>query len=124
MICLLASLGPLTGCYRNDGPARYHVSGTVTFQGKPVPFGEIMFVPDLSKGNQGPAGFARIKDGQFNTAVDGKGTTGGAQQVVINGSPVSLERNTDDPITPLFNEYRVEAVLPQSTTTLNFEVPE
>ena len=34
----------LVGC-GSDGPQTYHVTGIVTYQGKPLPLGTIMFVP-------------------------------------------------------------------------------
>jgi hypothetical protein len=37
-----------------DGPSRYSISGSVTFQGKPVPVGFIKFEPDTAKSNAGP----------------------------------------------------------------------
>ena len=33
----------LAGCGRQSGPPRHELSGTVTFDGKPVPAGEIQF---------------------------------------------------------------------------------
>ncbi len=50
------------------GPQRYEHWGTITFQGKPIPAGEIRFDPDLV-GNDGPAGYAVIKNGQFDTRL-------------------------------------------------------
>src|SRR5690606_14257145 len=71
---LLASL--LVGC-GGGGPALYDVSGAVTLDGKPVPFGRITFTPDLSKGNSGGPGYAGIVDGKFTTAsATGRGVIG------------------------------------------------
>ena len=58
---LLAILA--TGC-GPTGPQRYEHWGSITFQGRPIPAGEIRFDPDLT-GNDGPAGYAVIKNGQF-----------------------------------------------------------
>jgi len=43
-----------------------------------VPVGTIVFEPDVTKGNKGAAGVARIKDGTFDTRQDdGRGKVGG-----------------------------------------------
>ena len=42
------------GCNRDTGPARYDLKGSITYAGKPVPAGYILFAPDKSKGNDGP----------------------------------------------------------------------
>lgn len=58
MLCLLGC-GP-------KGPATYPVSGTVTFDGKPVSNGDIIFVPeDRSLGPDA----VRIEGGKFSTRV-------------------------------------------------------
>jgi hypothetical protein len=60
--CLL-----LVGC-GSCGPTTYRVQGAVTFDGRPVPGGRIDFVPDFNRGNSAMAGFARIKDGRYDTS--------------------------------------------------------
>ena len=47
---LVAALLLAAGC-GEAGPARYHVSGKVTFNGQPVPAGQIVFEPDPTAGN-------------------------------------------------------------------------
>src|SRR5947207_3360144 len=61
LVCLLI------GCFAENGPTRYRISGTVTFNGQPVPHGEILFTPDSSQGNSGPQGIATIQDGRYDT---------------------------------------------------------
>ena len=49
------------GCgYKPDLPDMAPVSGTVTFDGNPLPRGIVQFVPDISKGNSGPTASAEI----------------------------------------------------------------
>ncbi|QEG39783.1 hypothetical protein UC8_17810 [Roseimaritima ulvae] len=75
----------LLGCGGSD-VQRYRASGAVTYQGKPVSQGTIMFEPDTSKGNSGAAGMAMIIDGQYDTEAEGgKGISGGPQIVSIQG---------------------------------------
>ena len=73
------------GCGQHDkGPRRYNLSGTVTYQGKPVPTGEISFLPDSSQGNTGPGAVAFIQDGRYETRRN-KGVTPGPTVVIITG---------------------------------------
>ncbi|QDS96730.1 hypothetical protein FF011L_55430 [Roseimaritima multifibrata] len=72
------------GC-DSSGVQRYRFSGTVSYQGKPVPQGTIMLEPDTSKGNSGAAGSAAIVDGRFDSSANGTGFTGGPQIVSIQG---------------------------------------
>tara|TARA_B100000809_G_scaffold258850_1_gene302766 strand:+ start:1210 stop:1545 length:336 start_codon:yes stop_codon:yes gene_type:complete len=83
-VLLLATL--LAGCgSRSSGPQRYNISGAVTWGGKPVPAGRIIFEPDPSQGNKGPAAYMDIQDGRF-VNQRGKGTVGGNLIVRILGN--------------------------------------
>lgn len=105
----IAALVFLTGC-GGGGPDLYNLSGNVTFQGKPVPKGEIQFIP--IKGNEGPAGRAEITDGKYDTATKGKGTVGGPHRVVITGfDGVAAEELPMGK--PIFQEYTVEFEIPK-----------
>src|SRR5688572_12551212 len=81
LVCLF--LLALCGCAQSSG--RFDLSGTVTFKGRPVPAGIIVINPDLSKGNDGPQGFAEIRDGRFDTRARDKGAPSGAVILVIDG---------------------------------------
>ncbi len=65
------------------GPARYALSGKVTYHGAPVPWGCITFLPDGTKGNSGPATLAPIVNGAYQTKA-GEGTIGGPHVVLID----------------------------------------
>src|SRR5437899_12941205 len=81
---LLVLISALMGCSGKQGPQRYRVSGTVTFDGKPVPHGEILFSPDSAQGNSGPQGIAIIQDGKYDTAgTRAPGIAGGATIVRV-----------------------------------------
>jgi hypothetical protein len=124
--CLLAAIllaCTMLGC-GNRGASRFDVSGKVTFQGKLVPAGKILFLPDTEKGNSGPAGAAEIRDGVYNTAKKGKGTSGGPQLVVISGYDGKAVPGDEMNIgKQLFPEYRTSVDLPRETTTKDFDVP-
>lgn len=110
----------LVGC---GGERTYHLSGTVTFQGKPVPTGHITFEPDASAGNHGPAAFAKIKDGHYDTGGgEGRGTIGGPHIVLIHGRD-GIPRGELLSGMPLFRDYNTTVDLPKTDATQDFEVP-
>ena len=109
----------LAGC---GGDKVHHLSGTVSFQGKPVPAGHIVFEPDADAGNAGSPAFAKIKDGRYDTRLEGQGTIGGPHSVVIHGRD-GIPRGELLNGLPLFQDYSTTADLPDVEGTLDFEVP-
>lgn len=83
VLMVVAIIGLSLGCQQNDDSLN-HVSGNVTFKGKPVPMGVIQFTPDTAAGNQGMAGFAEIRDGKYDTQTSGRGIESGAVTVTID----------------------------------------
>ncbi|MBN2021567.1 MAG: hypothetical protein JW809_02130 [Pirellulales bacterium] len=118
---LLAVLSAAQGCGKDAVP-RHNLSGTVTFRGKPVPVGLIVFEPDATKGNRGPQGYAQIFDGQYETEKFGKGAIIGALNVEITGFPPG-DGSAGDPNVPLFPPYKTKVEITQDTNTLDFDVP-
>jgi hypothetical protein len=117
LACVMLGCGP-------KASTRFDVSGNVSFQGKPVPRGKILFLPDGAKGNSGAAGAAAIKDGVYNTRQNNKGICGGPHIVVIigfDGKPGPTPENIAGK--PLFPEYRVNVDMPRETTNKDFVVP-
>ena len=120
---LLASL-LLAGC-DEAGPARFDVSGTVTYDGKPLPAGRISFEPDASQDNTGPVGFATIKDGRYQTEP-GQGSGTGAYKAVIfgyDGIPDAVEPDESPMGKPLFAPYTTDVDLSEGSPTQDFDVP-
>ena len=126
----LAALLVLGGCGRKAGPSRFDLSGTVTYDGKPVPSGYIVFAPDLAAGNQGPGTQANIRDGQYQTAP-GQGTVGGPHVATVCG----FDGKTFDIIVregvveknpmgkPLFLNAQLKIDLPKRATVQDLVVP-
>jgi hypothetical protein len=114
----LAALLVLSGC---KGQQSAEVSGTVTFNGQPVPAGRIYFTPDITKGNDGPQGYAEIHDGKFDTRQGGKGACGGPTVVVIQGYDGKKDQGTMGD--PLFKEHRITIDLPREPSSQDFNVP-
>lgn len=123
LICTaLAFLTSSQGCQQGaDGPKRYELWGTATFNGTPITKGSISFEPDSSAGNSGPGSIALIENGTYRTEP-GKGVVGGAYRVFIVGfdgkSPDGLGDGN-----PLFSEIRLEQTFPHENAQVNFELP-
>lgn len=113
--------GVICGCGSNE-IRRYDVAGTVTVAGEAAPAGTVLFTPDRSKNHHGPSGFARIREGKYDTALDGKGTVGGPHVVRISvstGVPVHDRPNGE----PLVADYSTEVELPPARVVRDFEIP-
>jgi hypothetical protein len=114
----------LGGC-SPDGPSRYSISGSVTFQGRPVPVGFIKFEPDATKGNMGPGSGTSIQNGSY-TVPSATGVLGGHYRIVVEGfdgipAVVDGEKAPDGKL--LFSNQQILAELPQHDSTKNIEVP-
>jgi hypothetical protein len=80
-VCL-ALLAVGAGCSDDDGLARVVVSGSVTYDGKPVEKGQIRFVPQ--QGTSGPVTIDPIDGGRYTTTNTG-GVPVGLHRVEITG---------------------------------------
>lgn len=113
------------GCGDSGDLARYPVAGQVTFQGAPVPSGTILFEPDASQGNQGPAAMSSIQNGYYEVPRK-KGVVGGPHLVRVIGYGPSQEDATDgndDGDDQLFPEFVQAIVLERQSITLDIDVP-
>lgn len=122
----------LVGCGRGD--RLYRVSGRVTFAGKPVPAGQIYFLPDSRLGNRGPAGYATIRDGAYDThrSPTGRGVLGGPYQIRIEGhdgqpapdaAEPPMDRIVETRSQMLFRDYLVTADFDEADSVRDFDVP-
>ena len=73
VVCVLA-----VGCSK-DSIERVSVSGHVTYDGKPLPWGQIRFIPTGE--HAGPVWSALVRDGKYST--EGKGVPTGTLRVEI-----------------------------------------
>ena len=103
------------GCEKQ--PTLYEVSGTVLYEGKPVPMGQIRFNPD----GDGTQGFATIRDGKYTTTVEGRGVVGGSHtiQILAYDGKVANETPLGKGLRP---EYTEKKDLPFANTELNFDL--
>ncbi len=116
------------GCGGGDPFNRQQVSGTVMYEGQPIPRGSIWFEPDASVGRDAPTGFAVVRDGQFETQPD-RSPVAGPHTLRIagfDGSPPD-DDEWDSPAEymgePLFAEYTTTAEIPPPDGRLELEVP-
>ncbi len=116
-VCLTA-----VGCGGDSSPPRYRLAGTVSYNGEPVPGGEIMFAPDDSQQNKGPGSVAMIQDGRFETFVD-RGIVGGAYRVTIIGYNHVPGSVPDDQLHEIFPMWQTQVELPKKSAEFDFEVP-
>ncbi len=119
----LLSVAVVSGCGPSEPDNIVHLSGNVTFQGKPLPLGMIVFEPNPAKGNKGPQGHADIKDGKFDTRISKKGTVKGQIIARITGG----DGVSPEPFTPfgnlLFEEFTTHLEVAENPKELSLEVP-
>jgi hypothetical protein len=83
---LVAAVCAFCGCGPGNGLTMGRVSGLVTYNGQPVELGEVLFVPDSEKGNNGVPSMSAIgKDGTYimSTQDSGDGVIAGYHKVGI-----------------------------------------
>jgi len=116
-VCLAAA-----GCSKS-GPPRYQLSGTVKFDGKPIPVGFIYFNPDTTKGNSGPGSGAEIKNGAYSTPAGG-GVIGGPMIVKIDGYD-GISKDLNGEVVPhgsaLFEAYEVQVDIEKKNGKKDFD---
>jgi hypothetical protein len=120
-LALILFLTLVAGC-GSDGPQRYRVSGTVTYDGQPVQAGRVIFEPDVDLSNSGPAGYADIRQGSYET-LTGKGVVGGPHQIrviCLTGVPEGEELAEGRMLCP---EYQQSLDLPPANTSHDIAVP-
>lgn len=84
----LLGVGLTVGC---GGPKTGDVSGTVSYDGKPIEHGSISFVP---VDGRGPGGGAAIRDGKY----EAKDVSLGSMKVMINAAKFTGKKKMyDDP---------------------------
>src|SRR5262249_29746998 len=120
LLALAAVLAVVPGC--SGGPARHDLSGKVTFDGRPIPAGVSWFGPGPAAENGGAQGGGEFRGGDFDTRKGGRGHSGGAYVVRIQGYD-GTPANEFPMGRPLFPEYRTRIELPRETTTRDFDVP-
>jgi len=78
IVAVGAALALVAGCGPSDGIARVSVSGKVTLDGKPLPSGQIVFLPEQT----GPSASAAIHDGAYTIGAS-EGPAAGSHRVEV-----------------------------------------
>jgi hypothetical protein len=115
-LIIVAVLSAGCGGRRSD---RHPLTGAVTYQGRPVPSGQILF---FSAETTNPLGVAVIKDGVYST-IDGRKPGLGPQvaRLSLSDGVVSDMLPHGQPIAP---EQQVEITLNAGETTKDFHLPQ
>lgn len=104
------------GCGAKVDDGRHRVHGRISFAGKPVTHGEMVFTPDGAKGNSGPQGIAIISNGRYDTA-------GTRAPGVAAGPTVAWVSAWGGPRGPLLSEYEVRFDVAPGGTEHDIEIP-
>jgi hypothetical protein len=110
--CLLA------GCSRRDydGPRRYPLSGKVTYDGQPIDFGSISFMP--AEGQRVSGGL--IENGAYAVPEE-KGANAGKYRVEIRWQKLTGNKKRDPDSGEMYDE-RKEALPPKFHSDSELEV--
>lgn len=121
VFCSLTVCGCFGGSAENI--ERAAISGTVTYDGKPLPEGSIQFVPDTDSSGKplrGKAVQAIISDGVYRLEAD-RGATVGMNQVLINASKKTGKfQESDGQKTEILKQYLPAKY--NTSSTLKYEV--
>ena len=109
---LLASALALIGCGPGNGLSLGRVQGKVTYKGEPVKYGTVTFVPNSTKGTDGPMAMGNLKDdGTFvlSTSDPGDGAVVGHHKISVVGlDPTPLPANAKEEPLPTPDEAPLE----------------
>ncbi len=117
----LLALSAMPGC-GDDGPTRYGLSGQITYEGRPIAGGWIVFAP----AGEGPGASANIHDGRYETRKDW-GTVGGPHtiEVVAFDNVASSDPHAEGSAAtagkPIFS-CTLQRDIPEETATLDIEI--
>jgi|GEM_PF-679659 len=107
-VSLMVALG-LAACGSSNGLTLGRVQGTVTYKGEPIRRGTVIFMPDESKGQQGPAAMGVIgNDGSYlmTTEQTGDGAVVGLHKVGIMALGETPISDPDDAATKEVDEAK------------------
>ncbi|MCA9033733.1 MAG: hypothetical protein KDA91_01325 [Planctomycetaceae bacterium] len=104
------------------------LSGDVRFDGKPIVYGQIEFIPKANLSDENPTGVAEIVDGKFDTSLEGgKGVLFGSHTVRVTAYesrpvPASEDETAEsESQPPICLGYPIEMDIQE--TTLSIDVP-
>ncbi|WP_437223241.1 hypothetical protein SH661x_003133 [Planctomicrobium sp. SH661] len=113
------------GCGGGDqaGARRYEVEGTVTYDGKAVPYGDISFEPDTAKGSSGPAGVGVIQNGVYKLDKSSGPVAGPLKVRIIGFDGIAPQGPSTMPHgQPLFETRWEQVEQPENKAVHNFDL--
>lgn len=121
-----ASIVFLFGCGGGSSVERNDVSGSATFNGQPIVFGDVEFISKHGDSKDAPSGRATIENGTFDTGEDGQGIVGGPHEIRVTAyskKPIHTEDETAEvePVEPIFVGYSYEATV--EPPNFDIEIP-
>lgn len=123
---IAVALLALAGCSKDSTEQRYAVTGQVSYQGKPVPQGEVAFEPDATKGETGRASLSPITNGKYEIPAK-YGVRPAAYVMRVTGysqGESSGASQVDGGFEELFPLFTQEVTFPDKNMTLDIEIPE
>lgn len=108
----------VAGCARSVD--RQPLTGKITYDGRPLAYGQITFSPDHAKGASGPQGAGEIRDGAYKTSPD-YGPVPGPNIVRITGWNSAPEQGMLGQ--PVISEYTSSIDVSKTSTTFDFDIP-
>ena len=109
--CLLSL--PVTGCGRGEGPHPVPVSGTVTWNGKPLSSGTITFLPTgATAGRMASGGIDERGQYELSSIEPGDGIVPGDYMITVNVVKIIKAPDLSPNASPLDAIGRSERVLP------------
>ena len=117
LLVLVLGIG-LSGCGGKSGPTLVQLSGTILFEGRPIPPGTLTFVP---KEGQGPTATGTIADaGHFTVSTHhpGDGITPGAYRIRVESWETPPTMGGPPPKSAVPEKYTN-----MNTTDLTLDVP-
>lgn len=121
---VVATFAILLTCGCGGDPfERSQVTGKVTLDGEPIPYGEVLFSPDTEKGNSGPSVVAPIGPGGIYVTLSDRGAVPGptiAMIVAFDNSPDAVTGGGSPNL--LVDNFPVEVEVPQGSGEINFDL--
>lgn len=119
LLALLLAVGLTAGCGASD--STIHLTGAITYDGRPIPAGLIQFSPDDAQGNSGYGCVAIIRNGHYTTR-ESLGVIGGEYVIRVQGFD-GIVVDDDSNGSPMFRPYQMKVELPLESGEFDIDVP-